>query len=105
MWFGTHAELLALTGVVPPPAPKPAPHPTYTLHRVLALTHPQLHGSDVGAVQRLVGAPVDHPTPIYGPVTKAHVVAWQRAHHIKVDGIFGPQSAHAAGWAFAPAAA
>lgn len=71
----------------------------YTLHRTLRLRRLALmHGNDVRAVQRLVGSKVDG---WYGPDTHAKVAAWQRLMHIPTDGIFGPQSAHAAGWNYA----
>jgi peptidoglycan hydrolase-like protein with peptidoglycan-binding domain len=59
-----------------------------------------MHGDDVAAVQRLVGAHVDG---VYGPETAERVRRWQGLHHLTVDGRFGPASTAAAGWAWRPA--
>jgi peptidoglycan hydrolase-like protein with peptidoglycan-binding domain len=67
------------------------------LTRTLRLTRPWTRGTDVRRIQALVGAHVDG---IYGPATEQHVRTWQRSKHITVDGIFGPQSAKAAGWTY-----
>jgi len=47
-------------------------------------------GQYVTTLQNLVGAtPIDG---LFGPMTKAKVVAWQKAHDLIADGLFGPVS-------------
>lgn len=77
-----------------------AHEPSVILYRYLRVTEPYEQGSDVAAVQRLVGAvPVDG---IYGPITEGYVKKWQKSHCLAVDGIVGPRFADAAGWKWAP---
>jgi len=52
-------------------------------------------GSDVRAVQAIVGAKVDGH---FGWETYGKVLAYQRAHGLKRDGIVGPQTTRAFGW-------
>jgi peptidoglycan hydrolase-like protein with peptidoglycan-binding domain len=69
-----------------------------TMYRVLRLATPYEQGSDVTAVQKLVGAvPLDG---VYGPVTEGYVKKWQHNHKLVVDGAFGPKCCLAAGWLF-----
>lgn len=72
-----------------PPAPAP-----YTLRRVL---REGMTGDDVKRVQSLVRC---EPDGDFGPITTEHVIDWQREKRLVADGIFGPKSAAAAGWAF-----
>lgn len=44
-------------------------------------------GASVVLVQHVVGASADG---IFGPLTKAAVERWQRAHRLQVDGVVGP---------------
>ena len=67
------------------------------LGRTIKLTRPWTRGTDVRMVQALIGAKVDG---IYGPATEQRVRTWQRAHHLTIDGVFGPQCARAAGWTY-----
>ena len=92
VWLAGIDQLRALAGIAPA-----SPAPPYTLRRVLGAATPMMHGDDVRHVQRLVNAPADG---WYGPVTTAHVKAWQHKHNLKADGVFGPASARAAGWRF-----
>ncbi len=46
-------------------------------------------GEYVKNVQTVVGANVDGA---FGPMTKAHVVAWQAAHGLTADGVVGPMT-------------
>lgn len=55
--------------------------------RDLALTTPLMQGPDVRPVQLKVGVTQDG---VYGPITAGAVKAWQRVHHLVVDGIVGP---------------
>lgn len=63
------------------PAPTPAPVVTLPVLRFGST------GQWVRAVQRKLGV---SPTGFYGLVTRARVRAWQKTHHLKVDGIAGP---------------
>lgn len=69
--------------------------------RLLALRSPMMHGDDVRAVQRLVGARADG---VFGPETAERLRRWQGLHHLAADGVFGPASARAAGWTWTGAA-
>ncbi|CAO3438658.1 peptidoglycan-binding domain-containing protein [Azospirillum doebereinerae] len=46
------------------------------------------------ATQWIIGTEVDG---VYGPVTKAAVAMWQRAHGLAADGVVGPLTAKAMG--------
>jgi peptidoglycan hydrolase-like protein with peptidoglycan-binding domain len=75
---------------VPPkplPVPRPVPVAPKPTHPYAGMLSVGSRGANVALVQHVVGAPADG---IYGPVTKAHVVAWQRAHGLSADGIVGP---------------
>lgn len=90
---GSLAQLDALRvfknyGYVPPVVTK------YNLTRTLSTG---MHGDDVKHVQRLTGALDDG---VFGSITKNHVIRWQLNHHLSGDGVFGPLSAHAAGWLY-----
>lgn len=67
---------------------------SYVLHRTLRRG---MSGADVKHVQSLVNARADGD---YGVITEEHVITWQRRMRLSPDGIFGPKSATAAGWAF-----
>lgn len=74
------------------PASASGPPPWY--HRLLAQRSPMLTGADVTVVQRKVGCPADG---VYGPVTRGHLQAFQRAHRLDPDGVVGPLTARALG--------
>lgn len=75
-----------------PVVAKPKPGPT--IARLLAYRTPMLHGEDVRAVQRIVGAAADG---WYGANTRQDVIRWQRAHRLAADGTVGPATARAMG--------
>lgn len=64
--------------------------------RNLALRRPRMHGTDVLWVQHRLNRGPSGPTvalaldSIYGPLTEAAVVHWQRAMGLTADGIVGP---------------
>jgi hypothetical protein len=81
----------------PKPAPKPAPRPV--VHsRTLWFHNPLMHGADVVAVQRRVGAV---PDGWYGRQTAAAVAAFQRRYWprwtAQWDGVVGPNTTRALG--------
>jgi len=84
--------------VVKPPT-KPPVYASYVLRRYIRLASPYLTGDDVRHVQALVGCATDGA---YGPASVEHVRVWQRAHSVAADGIVGPATAKAAGWAWQP---
>lgn len=75
-----------------------AMHGGVVLKRYLLYRHPMESGSDVRACQAIVGCKTDG---LFGPITHGHVITWQRAHHILVDGIVGPQTASTFHWTWA----
>lgn len=87
-------SLQNLLGLVPGAAPIPASAGTDYIGGVTV-------NRDVGQIQALVGAEQDD---VYGPDTTAKVEAWQAAHGLTADGIWGPLS-DAAGFPAPPAAA
>lgn len=76
------------------PIPKPAPKPKHVgpwwYGRELRVEKPVLHGDDVKQVQRKVGVRVDGE---YGPKTAHAVAMYQRSHHLTPDGVVGPATA------------
>lgn len=50
----------------------------------------RMQGSDVAWMQRALG--IEPADGIFGPRTRAAVVAWQRRNNLKPDGFFGPVS-------------
>src|SRR3954452_20549568 len=76
------ASLIALSPVLPPPAPASA-GPSGTAALQLAL---QAHGLYRG-----------HIDGIAGPGTRAGIRAFQARHHLSVDGIVGPRTLRALG--------
>jgi peptidoglycan hydrolase-like protein with peptidoglycan-binding domain len=52
-------------------------------------------GVDVKVVQRLLGL---RPGGTFGPRTRAAVVAWQREHHLRADGVVGYRTWHTLGF-------
>jgi hypothetical protein len=99
---GTRAQLEALNpGARPTPTPTPKPT-VRTITRLLQVTKPHfLTGSDVKAVQRLVGMNVADQDGGYDYQTAWHVGRWQASKHLLADGKFGKQSTLAAGWRWA----
>jgi peptidoglycan hydrolase-like protein with peptidoglycan-binding domain len=78
-----------ITGTTAPaPAPKPAsPIPPFPKPTAVVLGVGD-RGPAVVRVQKIVGAVADG---IFGPNTKAKLVAWQKRMHIPADGLWGPQ--------------
>jgi hypothetical protein len=79
---------------VPKPKPKPVPMPPVKHMAVPAFKvpfGPGHKGDDVKAIQRGLGVAVDG---IYGPKTRAAVVAWQKRHKAlgRADAIIGPKT-------------
>jgi peptidoglycan hydrolase-like protein with peptidoglycan-binding domain len=68
---------------------------TRMLSRYLMLTTPMQYGADVASCQRLVDCT---PDGWYGPITKGHVITWQRSKGLAPDGIVGPLTAASFGW-------
>ena len=96
---GSHRQFLGraerAVEAVGRPAPGPVPSGAVVLRRFLRLRRfPRMFGADVRAVQRATGCKADG---WFRPVTDAHVRTAQRAHHLVVDGIVGPQTAEALG--------
>ena len=96
---GAVATAIALSSppvkVIQPPKPAPGvPGKGDWFKRVLTLSTPMLHGSDVEHVQMVIGT---HTDGWYGKDTKAQVVAWQRRHGLDDDGVVGPKTAKAMG--------
>lgn len=96
--IGQRAQILT---PAPAPAPAPVPGPPAARSRLLMLTWPYLSGTDVRSVQARVGAAVDG---VYGPATRAAVVAFQYRYWPRWpamwDGIVGPATARALGIAW-----
>lgn len=88
------ASLQQLLGLVPGAAPTPATAGTDYIGAVTV-------NRDVKAIQALVGANQDG---IYGPDTTAKVIAYETAHNLTPDGIWGPLC-DAVGFPAAPAPA
>ena len=59
------------------------------IRRMLKLQRPYMRGEDVREVQRKLGITADG---IYGPNTRAAVVAFQQNNGLAVDGIVGPST-------------
>jgi peptidoglycan hydrolase-like protein with peptidoglycan-binding domain len=79
----------------PPPAPaNPPPPPPPSPEGEVTVQVPELaegaEGASVEAAQRLLTG--INPDGIFGPVTKARVENYQRAHNLDPDGIIGPHS-------------
>jgi hypothetical protein len=87
------AETTLPTGVVPAstsaPSPAPAAAPTQTLN--LPTLKEGSRGKDVQVLQTRLGLSADG---IFGPKTKAAVIAYQGSHGLKPDGIVGTQTWH-----------
>jgi peptidoglycan hydrolase-like protein with peptidoglycan-binding domain len=107
--FQRQRPLVFVRAILRPPYQTTSEHVAVVLDRMLALPPqdergryeaPFLRGDDVRAVQHLVGVAIDG---VYGPLTARGVRLWQLAHRLRADGIFGPASANAAGWAWAGA--
>lgn len=88
VFYGTAAQWAALAAkgaTIKPPAAgtgaPPAPRPSSVGYNMT--TRP------TSQIQKLVGAT---PDGVYGPDTTAKVKAWQAAHKLTVDGIWGPKS-------------
>ena len=81
-------------------APAPSVPGDVTLHRILQYRPlRRVHGEDVKAVQRKVGA---KPDGDFGRATRARVIAYQKAHRLKPDGVVGANTAHAMGFGWVP---
>jgi hypothetical protein len=78
-----------------PQALEEAPLMPTDLRRLLVLTSPMLHGSDVERVQRDLRLRHVDPGPVdgaYGPATEHAVLRFQRQHGLEVDGVVGPRT-------------
>jgi peptidoglycan hydrolase-like protein with peptidoglycan-binding domain len=76
-----------ITGATPSPSPASPVPPIFTKPTVVVLGVGD-RGPAVVRVQKIVGATADG---IFGPNTKAKVIAWQRSKGIPADGLWGPQ--------------
>lgn len=85
------ADVVAFIAAKVDPAPTPAPTPAPVKLPTLRLGST---GAWVRAVQRKLGV---SPTSFYGPVTRARVKRWQKAHQLAADGIAGPKTLTALG--------
>ncbi len=65
-----------------PTTPHPTSHP-YPGHYIQQGST----GSNVALIQHVVGVSADG---VFGPLTKAAVIRWQKAHHLSADGVVGP---------------
>jgi hypothetical protein len=78
-----------------PAHPTMAARPVAAGPRLLMLKTPMMTGADVLAVQQALvkhgSGDLDRDS-VYGPLTRAAVIAWQRRDHLGVDGIVGPQT-------------
>lgn len=84
------AAVQAGGGTPVPAPPQPAPLPTYKLgSRTLKNTTPDMRGTDVRDLQKLLGVTADG---IYGSGTEASVIKLQRARWLAVDGEVGPDT-------------
>lgn len=71
------------------PMPPASPIPPVLTKPVVLILNIGSRGPAVVRVQKIVGATADG---VYGPDTKAKVLAWQKAKGIPADGVWGPQS-------------
>ena len=85
----TWHALLTRAASAPPAHPKPASNPVPPTVQ---------YGSRGPVVTRLQRALHITADGIFGPQTRAAVIAFQRRHHLAVDGIVGPQTWHALGF-------
>lgn len=81
------AHLSEMVPSAPPPRIPVLRPPAYK--KAIRLRRPRMRGYAVRWVQAVVGAGIDG---IYGPGTKAKVVAWQRLNGLQGDGIVGPNT-------------
>lgn len=83
----TSKSIKTVTKPTKKPVVKPAPKPSKpSLKRVLTVGS---HGSDVRYLQARLGL---HTDGIYGPKTRAAVIRYQKAHHLKADGLVGKKT-------------
>lgn len=88
-------DAAAILSSTDPRPTRPAGVPiTLTRHLRYRPGAAMLHGPDVEAVQRAIGA---RPDGWYGPDTKAAVLAYQRRMRLGPDGVVGPATAAALG--------
>jgi hypothetical protein len=96
-----HTWALPVFAVAPPkpvpsptPVPKPKPPTAPPAHVVMPVLKQGAAAPAVRTLQTLLHVTVDGK---FGPITAAHVIAFQKAHHLAADAIVGPATWKALG--------
>lgn len=84
--------------VTPAPKPKPPTPKPFAMTRQLYARIPMMKGADVKAVQIKVGIAKKYQDGIFGLGTRKQVIAWQKAHGLKADGVVGKNTCRAMGF-------